>query len=127
MGETFFDADIITASYWIYHEYPDGIEMLMSDFAASITVAMRNFIGAVPHSGIGRPYESFVHVRWACITVPVLIVILTAVFLTTVIWRSQRSRTKLLKGSALAMLFHGLDVETWVALGSAGSFEEIGR
>jgi len=126
-GETFFDTDIVTSFYWNYYEYPDGIEMLMSDLAISMTVAMRSFMGAVPHAGLAWSYESFVHVRWAFITVPVLIVVLTAVFLASAIWSSQRSRTKLWKGSALAMLCHGLDMETREALGSAGSLEDKRR
>lgn len=126
-GETFFDTDIVTAFYWNYYEYPDGIEALMSDLAISMTVAMRSFMGAVPHTGLAWSYESFVHVRWAFLTAPVLIVVLTAVFLASAVWSSQRSRTKLWKGSALAMLFHGLDMETREALGSAGSLEDKRR
>lgn len=123
-GETFFDSDVVTAFYWNYYEYPNGLALLMDDLAISMTVAVRSFVGAVPHSGLALSYESFVHVRWAFITVPVAILLLTALFLAAAIWRSQRSRTKLWKSSALAMLFHGLDHDTREKLGNGGTLKE---
>lgn len=126
-GETFFDTDIVTAFYWNYYEYPTGILMLMEDLATSMTVAMRSFNGAVPHAGLAWTWESFVQVRWAFITVPVLVVVLTALFLLAAIWRSQQSHTKLWKSSALAMLFHGLDHDAREKLGSTGTLEEKKR
>jgi len=126
-GETFFDTDIVTAFYWNYYEYPSGIPLLMEDLAVSMTVAMRSFAGAVPHAGLAMSYESFVQVRWAFITVPVVIVVLTAIFLAAAVWRSEQSRTKLWKSSALAMLFHGLDADTRARIGSEGSLGEKKR
>jgi hypothetical protein len=66
-GVTFFDSDIVTAFYWNYYEYQDndGIDMLMSDMATSMTVAFRSFSGAVPVYGRAISTQSFVHVRWA--------------------------------------------------------------
>jgi len=123
-GETFFDTDVVTAFYWNYYEYAAGIPMLMRDLSISMTVAMRSFAGAVPHRGVATSSESFVHVRWAFITVPVVVVLLTALFLAAAMWRSSRSRTKLWKSSALAMLFHGLDPDTRLRIGSEGSLGE---
>ncbi|KNG46544.1 acid phosphatase protein [Stemphylium lycopersici] len=57
-GETFFDTDIVTAFYWNYYEYADGLNMLMSDLAISMTTAFRGFNGAVPENGKSITTES---------------------------------------------------------------------
>ncbi|KAF2720316.1 hypothetical protein K431DRAFT_321182 [Polychaeton citri CBS 116435] len=126
-GNTFFDTDVVTAFYWNYYEYSAGLPMLMHDLATSMTVAMRSFMGAVPHEGTAWRYESFVEVRWAFVAVPALIVFATALFLFAAIWRSKVSGTKLWKSSALAMLLHGLDQGTREKVGLAGSLVEKKR
>lgn len=128
-GETFFDSDIVTAFYWNYYEYTkgDGIAMLMSDLSISMTVAMRSFMGAVPFQGTSWTQESIVHVRWGYISLPLLVVIFTALFLGAAIFRTHRSKTKLWKSSQLAVLFHGLDEETRARLGSEGSLSDKRR
>ncbi|KAH9893042.1 hypothetical protein F4778DRAFT_749388 [Xylariomycetidae sp. FL2044] len=108
-GETFFDSDIVTAFYWNYYEYADGLDMLMSDMATSMTVAFRSFIGAEPVSGRAISFESYVHVRWGFAVLPIVVVACTALFLVAAVYRTRRSQTKTWKSSALAMLFHGLD------------------
>jgi len=111
-GETFFDTDVVTAFYWNYYEYASGLSMLMQDLATSMTVSLRSFNGAVPAAGTALRDETFVHVRWGFIALPVLVVILTALFLAAMMWRSRRSGAGLWKSSALAMLLHGVDEET---------------
>ncbi|KAJ8131056.1 hypothetical protein O1611_g2570 [Lasiodiplodia mahajangana] len=108
-GETFFDTDVVTAFYWNYYEYPDGLDLLVSDLATSMTVAFRSFIGAVPVSGRAIYTQSYVHVRWGFAVVPIIVVVGAALFLVAAIYQSKRSTTKVWKSSALAMLFHGLD------------------
>ena len=122
-GETFFDSDVVTAFYWNYYEYANGIQMLMDDLAISMTTTMRSFIGAVPQPGQAWSYESFVHVRWAFITVPVSVVLATGIFLALAVWRSQWSQTKLWKSSALAVLFHGLESASRERMGDADSLK----
>lgn len=108
-GQTFFDTDIVQAFYWNYYEYAGGIDMLMRDLAVSVSVAFRTFTGGVEVGGAALAVESFVHVRWGFVSVPVLAVVLTAGFLGAAVWRSWRCGARLWKSSALAMLFHGLD------------------
>ncbi|KAI0913053.1 hypothetical protein F4823DRAFT_103363 [Ustulina deusta] len=108
-GETFFDSDIVTAFYWNYYEYADGLDLLVSDMATSMTVAFRSFVGAVPVSGRAVYMESYVDVHWGFAVLPILVVIGAAVFLLAMIYQSGRSTTQIWKSSALAMLFHGLD------------------
>ncbi|KAM7223042.1 Protein of unknown function (DUF3176) domain containing protein [Rhypophila decipiens] len=107
-GPTFFDTDIVQAFYWNYYEYPKGIEMLMHDMAVSMTVSLRS-IGGEKVQGTAYINQTYVHVQWGFVAVPVLAVVLTTLFLVTVIWKTRTTRTMLWKTSALAMLFHGLD------------------
>ncbi|KAI1366694.1 hypothetical protein F5Y08DRAFT_124522 [Xylaria arbuscula] len=108
-GETFFDSDIVTAFYWNYYEYADGLDLLVNDTATSMTVAFRSFSGAGPVSGRAVYMESFVQVHWGFAIVPILVVLGAAVFLLAMIYQSRKSTTQVWKSSALAMLFHGLD------------------
>ncbi|TGJ87598.1 hypothetical protein E0Z10_g1165 [Xylaria hypoxylon] len=108
-GETFFDSDIVTAFYWNYYEYADGLDRLVSDMATSMTVTFRSFAGAVPVSGRAIYTESYVHVRWGFSIVPIVVVVGAVLFLLATIHQSEKSTTQIWKSSALAMLFHGLD------------------
>ncbi|KAK3316995.1 hypothetical protein B0H66DRAFT_308942 [Apodospora peruviana] len=109
-GETFFDTDIVQAFYWNYYEYKDGggLEMLVRDLAVSMTVSLRD-IGGEKVEGKAFINETYVHVRWGFVAVPLLAVVMAGVFLLTAIWKTRSSGTRLWKTSALAMLFHGLD------------------
>ena len=75
--------------------------MLMNDLATSMTVAFRSFSGAEPVAGTVLSDESYVHVRWVFMTVPVAVVLLTGLFLVaTSLWTTV-SKTKVWKSSAL--------------------------
>jgi len=111
-GETFFDTDMVQAFYWYYYEYPSGLSRLTSELAQSMTNSFRSSGGAVPVPGAAFEAESYVHVRWGWIALPVAVVLLTAFFLAAAIFRSRRSGLRLWKSNALAMLYHGLDGET---------------
>lgn len=108
-GETFFDSDIVTAFYWNYYQYADGLDLLVSDMATSMTVAFRSFLGAVPVTGRAVYTESYVNVHWVFAIVPISVVVGSLVFLVAMMYRSEKSATQVWKSSALAMLFHGLD------------------
>lgn len=128
-GETFFDSDIVTAFYWNYYEYQarDGLAMLMSDVAISMTVAFRSFQGAVPVAGRALAERAFVKVRWGFAVLPIVVVTGAALFLVAAIHRTHHSRTKPLKSSALAMLFHGLDDDIRSQFGRVGSLKDKKR
>ncbi|KAI8946749.1 hypothetical protein F4801DRAFT_42180 [Xylaria longipes] len=111
-GETFFDSDIVTAFYWNYYEYVDGLDLLVSDMATSMTVAFRSFSGAVHVSGRAIYTEAYVHVHWGFAAVPILVTVGAAVFLLATIHQSEKSTTQIWKSSALAMLFHSFDNAT---------------
>lgn len=111
-GETFFDSDIVTAFYWNYYEYSEGLDMLMSDLAVSMTTAFRGFIGAVPVHGKSLAVESYVSVRWGFAVLPIVAILLTLLFLIASMVLTRTSSTRLWKSSALVSLFHGLDQDT---------------
>ncbi|CAN9327999.1 unnamed protein product [Alternaria sp. RS040] len=111
-GETFFDTDIVTAFYWNYYEYADGINMLMSDLAISMTTAFRGFNGAVETNGKSITVESYVHVRWGFAVLPIAAVVATLVFLLAAMTMTHTSGTQVWKSSALVSFLHGLDHQT---------------
>ena len=111
-GETFFDTDIVTAFYWNYYQYPSGIPLLLSDLATSMTVAFRAFTaGATEVEGAAETMESYVHVRWAFLALPLAVVVGAGLFLACVVWRTRSVGCKGWKGSALAVLRCGLEKE----------------
>ncbi|MCJ1307443.1 hypothetical protein MMC25_001089 [Agyrium rufum] len=126
-GTTYFDSDIVQTFYWDYYEYATGLPDAMSSLATAMTVAFRSFNGAIPVEGIAFSTETYVHVRWGWIALPVVVVIFTAIFLSTTIFLSQRSGSQAWKSSALAMLFHGLDEETRERFGGGKSLKEKKR
>ncbi|MCJ1360786.1 MAG: hypothetical protein MMC33_010795 [Icmadophila ericetorum] len=111
-GTTYFDSDVVQTFYWDYYEYTEGLELAMSELATAMTVAFRSFNGAIPVEGQAFNFESYVHVRWGWIGLPVAVVALAALFLLAAIYKSKQTKTALWKSSALAMLFNGLDDET---------------
>ncbi|KAK3375602.1 hypothetical protein B0T24DRAFT_524142 [Lasiosphaeria ovina] len=117
-GVTFFDTDMVQAFYWNYYEYANGLDMLMSDLAVSMSASFRAISGQQVN-GTSLTNESYVHVRWGFVAVPVLAVLLATVFLFVAIHRTWTSGARAWKTSALAMLFHGLDE------GARGKFDEL--
>lgn len=111
-GTTYFDNDVVQTFYWDYYEYASGLDKAMSDLATSMTVAFRSFGGDEMINGTEWSMETYVHVRWAWISLPLVVLALTIVFLVVVIWENHRCGTDLWKSSAIALLFHGLDTDT---------------
>lgn len=130
-GTTFFDSDILTAFYWNYYEYAapgqDGVSLLMADVATSVTTAFRSLWGAEPVPGPAVSTESYIHVRWGFLVLPLLVVLGADAFLIGAIYQTHKTRTRPLKSSALAMLFHGLEDGTRARFGSTDSLQEKKR
>jgi len=120
-GETFFDTDIVTAFYWNYYEYADGLNMLMSDLAVSMTTAFRGFNGAVDTNGKSITVESYVHIRWGFAVLPIAAVVATLIFLLATMTMTHTSGTQVWKSSALVPLLHGLDHHTKERFGTKDS------
>ncbi|KAK2056872.1 hypothetical protein LY76DRAFT_547640 [Colletotrichum caudatum] len=122
-GEIFFDTDIVQAFYWNYYEYPGGIDMLMNDLATSVTISFRSFNGTNV-TGIAHTVESYIHVEWGFLTVPLLTVLLTIIFLSGAIYQTRSHKAKLWKSSVLATLVHGLDRNARERLEDLGGLRE---
>ncbi|KAL3417623.1 hypothetical protein PVAG01_10633 [Phlyctema vagabunda] len=126
-GTTYFDTDIVQTFYWNYYEYPDGLPRLMSDLATAMTVAFRSFNGKIDIIGSATTLETYVKVRWVWISLPLFVVLATTAFLVLAMLQSRKSGTELWKGSALALLFYGLDHATKVQFGTVSTFEDKKR
>ncbi|KAL9109886.1 MAG: hypothetical protein Q9187_008116 [Circinaria calcarea] len=85
-------------------------DALMSSIALSMTNNIRkqsNNTVKVP--GDAWRTEAFIHVAWAWLTLPIVLVIFTLVFLVTTIWQSSDRGSRLWKTSTLPLLYHGLE------------------
>ncbi|KAH8680072.1 hypothetical protein BGZ60DRAFT_554643 [Tricladium varicosporioides] len=123
-GTTYFDTDVVQTFYWDYYEKGFGLPKAMSDLATAMTTAFRSFNGAVQVPGVATRVETYVKVQWAWLALPLFVVTSTAIFLALAILSSSQTKTELWKGSALAMLFYGLDNETKIRYSSEGTFSD---
>jgi hypothetical protein len=86
---------------------------MMSGLASSITTFMRqsdnrgSLLDTIA-TGIALKEETYVHVRWAWIALPVLDLLAAMIFLLVTIIRASRERIPVWKSSGLATLFNGL-------------------
>jgi len=77
--------------------------------AASMTNLVRSSSNSTTVFGEAFQTETFVHVRWGWMTLPVISIILASAMLALTALHSSRHRTALWKSSTLALLFHGLE------------------
>jgi hypothetical protein len=81
---------------------------LMDTVAESLTNFIRNS-SSVPYVGTAWDTESYVHVRWIWLILPVALAPMSLVFLLYAIWMSSHRELKVWKSSSLASIFHGLE------------------
>jgi hypothetical protein len=108
-------SDLLLAMYHNGH----NISTSMDNLAISMSNHIRNTGGSstltssnntsTTAKGTGLGMETYVHVRWAWLTLPVACVVSTLFFLISVILQTRRQGTLVWKSSVLAYLFHGLD------------------
>ena len=92
------------------------IEELMDNLTESMTVRIRQAAAGLPPpnstvDGTTFQLQAFVRIRWRRLTLPVLVLVLTAVLLVTSILVTFTTKSKSWKSSATALSFHGLDPE----------------
>jgi hypothetical protein len=82
----------------------------------SLAVAMTTYIRSAKHPGsvakvVGAAYkmETYVHVQWYWLGLPVGLVGMSIIFLLATMWQNERKRALAWKSSSLALLFHGLE------------------
>lgn len=100
----------------------DYLNTMTGNIAASLTRHMRTHkwgdFGTLTswrsppmHTGIATRYAVVVHVQWAWIILPVIVLAATLIFLGAVIWAAERKRTYAWKNNALVALMLDLDDE----------------
>ena len=102
--------------------YPPVMEVLWDNtnlgdmfavLAESLTIAMRRLASGAPTvSGKLGTLQTLLRVRWAWITLPVVCLVISAVFLLMSILEAKSDATPLWKSGGLAYLAHGLDQQT---------------
>jgi hypothetical protein len=116
------EANVATSSRPSHLYSPPVMEVLwnagdlsdtFSTLAESITVAMRQPASGGP-SVVGKlgTVQTLLKVRWAWISLPLICLVVSAVFLMASILESHRDETPLWKSGGLAYLAHGLDQST---------------
>ena len=88
----------------------------MKNLTESMTVRIRQAAAGLSPSnttidGMAFQLQAFIRIRWRWLTLPVLVLALTAVLLVTSILLTFFTKSKAWKSSAIALLFHGLDPE----------------
>ncbi|PWY88170.1 hypothetical protein BO70DRAFT_377746 [Aspergillus heteromorphus CBS 117.55] len=103
-----WSSDTIEAAYGTYGNYTD-LNTMFDSLASSLTMHARSSVCAASITGTTWTVESFVHVQWPWLTLPVVLLVLTLVFLVTTVIRTRNQF--IWKSSPLALLFSDLAVE----------------
>ena len=93
-----------------------NIPEIMNNLTESMTVRIRQAAAGLPPpnstvDGTTYQLQAFVKVRWRWLTLPIIVLFLTAVLLMASMVFTFSTKTKPWKSSATALLFHGLDPE----------------
>ncbi|KAE9972415.1 hypothetical protein BLS_004043 [Venturia inaequalis] len=106
---------------------PENVTANVEKLAAALTDVMRsNQKSTEPVFGTGS-FEVFIHVRYGWLTLPLIIVVATLVFLVATIRKASREQAGIWKTSSLATLMHGLswDAKTHGDGGSLWRMEDM--
>lgn len=113
----------MSSSAWLN---PNNITKYVQDMATSLTNAVRTYPNStepVPGSGA---LETYIRVRWAWLTLPLILVCLAFIFFVLTIYKSSEcSDIKIWKNSALAILLNGLTDDAKRAIGPPGELLQI--
>lgn len=104
---TIYSSDIAQALWHV-----DDLDSLMNNLADRMTDALRNLYSdpVTDAADLGKVYttQTYVHVTWPWLILPVALVIASCMVLLAAIISSSRHQTIVWKSSSLAVLFHGL-------------------
>lgn len=99
-----------TSPWW----HPYNISEHFDNVARTFTnVARAASNGTDLIHGVAYGTETFVEIRWAWFSLPLLLLLLGLFFLVAVILQSRASGVQIWKTSVLAVLMHGLPEEQW--------------
>jgi len=86
----------------------EDLGVLMETVAVSLTDYIRN-ISSTPQYGTVWEEETYVHIRWLWLILPITLAPMSLFFLLSAIWISSHRNVKVWKSSILAIIFHGLE------------------
>lgn len=86
------------------------INALFDSLASSLTTHARSKVCDAGVGGTTWTVESYVHVRWAWMALPIVLVVFTLIFFAATIWNTRHQF--IWKSSPLALLFSNLSAET---------------
>jgi hypothetical protein len=102
--DTEFSSDLLAS---LFYSGPDRIPETMRNLATSMTNNMRLQSSAVV-LGTALDAQLYIHVRWVWLSLPLIMVIGSIVFLLLTVWQSRRWGIPSWRGSALATMAHGV-------------------
>jgi Protein of unknown function (DUF3176) len=79
----------------------------MANLATAMTNTMRTISGDTA-TGTASKKVAYIHVRWAWLLLPLVMIILASVLLGLTVWQSHRYRVPKWRSSALAVMEHGV-------------------
>ncbi|EDU40877.1 DUF3176 domain containing protein [Pyrenophora tritici-repentis] len=92
---------------------PNNVTRHMERFATAMTNIIRSSENMEMLSGDAWVMETFISVRWAWLSFPFILLVLTLVFLVSTIMKTSKdNETRLFKNSAMPTLIYGLPKET---------------
>jgi len=100
-----------------YYNGVENVVMTVNNIADALTDAMRMSSGHYVQ-GSARVMKVHIHVQWWWLILPLVMVILGAIFLSLTVWQTQRSGVPSWRSSVLAVMQHGAN--THVHEGSGG-------
>ncbi|MCJ1252085.1 hypothetical protein MMC30_009323 [Trapelia coarctata] len=119
-GSQNWDTDVVSA---IFVNGAMNVNQTMTSIATAMTNNMRQQSGTVIPGQATTP-ETYIHVRWLWLLLPLAMVILATVFLVLTIRQSQRWNIPSWRSSALATMIHGVRTVEADALGTGSDQKE---
>ncbi|PYI04662.1 hypothetical protein BO78DRAFT_462472 [Aspergillus sclerotiicarbonarius CBS 121057] len=104
----YWSSDTMRAVYGVEGNYTDVNSMFQS-LASALTTHARSTVCAASFNGTTWTTESFVHVQWPWLTLPIVLMVMTLGFLITTVIRTRNQF--IWKSSPLALLFSDIAVE----------------
>lgn len=103
---------------------------LISNVTTAMTAYVRsadNILSINILNGTSHRVETYIHVRWEWLSLPVGLATLSIVFLVATIAKNERRRGMAWKSSSLALLFHGLEGVGRGAGEGLGQMKEVAK
>ena len=103
-GRPRWDSDVTRG---IFSQGSSNFTSTMDNLATAMSNGMRSISGDMV-VGKASKNVSHVHVRWPWLLLPLIMVVLAAVFLALTVWQSRRMNVPSWRSSALAVMEHGV-------------------